>query len=864
MPTKDDAPLGVVGNLRLTTDGVYAEYLVSGVPFIYMSKEWQDQVADEHAELWRTLPSGASLGGLTAPISARAISRRILHAHPDVRSLQPGEPLPESVRGWVQHSGAWERVIMKRSPRRRIFWLRLPLDYGLAGNTRAGQIQRTIDTIIGRDKDSADSIAEYRERAAEMVRALPPVFYVKPASAEQIWWHWNYTASRHVWNQPLPANPYDPEARIPASAFTPVYLDQSAAALKGRKWFAARRPSEILLRTFRDPEEGIADSYQAFAMAEKFSDKGFEFPRSAIFKVLDDLTTPARTLDFEIHTTYTPIDDAVNRAHNTITNIRDQARQRGRHAMSDDELRRKLASGKELASELKSGSAERGVNATIVLVAAAADEHSAHKAIDEVVRRYRKQNITAPRRKGSQISLWRASVPGSENRARLGEARNPTTTTRFSKFVPLISYRLGNNTGVPLGEVITSPGLRDVALCDLLGAPGRDNPGNLVVCGSPGRGKSHTVKNLEWSWLYSGAGLHIVDPTDAREHQVALQDWPDKQIIDPRRAEFSLDGLRIFPFEDAGEYTVDHLLPQLGFSPMSTQAKRLNAHLEPANRHAHGIHSTPRLIEYLRTLSVGRVAADDDLLVALEGLRAQRLLRALFDETLPVPNLSAQLVIWNFSGMELPTVSEEFQAHLHDLTTPTQRAAMALYGLGAQLTQTQFFSRPTPDILIVEECAPWTHSPGGQKTANKIIRQGRKSNTCWAGITQDPIKDIKEVLDDGFIDQRMLFGFKKSKMCAAALQWCDRDIDRHESLLTNYVRDTSPVSLADHGDDVIDSRHGKVIAGREGEAWYLDEFGGFGKFRSFEAPSLRLAEAFDTNPERNRLRQAAARAREQR
>ena len=29
-----------------------------------------------------------------------------------------------------------------------------------------------------------------------MVAALPAVFFPKPATVEQIWWHWNYIASR--------------------------------------------------------------------------------------------------------------------------------------------------------------------------------------------------------------------------------------------------------------------------------------------------------------------------------------------------------------------------------------------------------------------------------------------------------------------------------------------------------------------------------------------------------------------------------------------------------------------------------------------------------------------------------------------
>ena len=67
------------------------------------------------------------------------------------------------------------------------------------------------------------------------------------------------------------------------------------------------------------------------------------------------------------------------------------------------------------------------------------------------------------------MTLWRAFNPGSENCApRWASSATPTTTERFAKFVPLLAAKLGNNTGVPLGMNLTSPGLRDVVLIDLL------------------------------------------------------------------------------------------------------------------------------------------------------------------------------------------------------------------------------------------------------------------------------------------------------------------------------------------------------------------------------------------------------------
>ena len=72
---------------------------------------------------------------------------------------------------------------------------------------------------------------------------------------------------------------------------------------------------------------------------------------------------------------------------------------------------------------------------------------------------------------------------------------------------------------------------------------------------------------------------------------------------------------------------------------MSRQAARLRSHLAAETRGANGIGSLGRLIGYLRELRDGRDRADDDLLVGLEGLRTERHLRALFDESLPVTDL---------------------------------------------------------------------------------------------------------------------------------------------------------------------------------------------------------------------------------
>ena len=269
--TPSEAPIAAIGNLRFTQSGVYAEYLVSGLPFIFLPKESQDLVADVHAELLRTLPSGALLSGLTAPVATRNITRRMIYAHPD---LHPDNAIDATDPARTRRRLGAALPAVGPSPTRPQLTsphLLAESAVGLrpAGATAAGGWQRRLDSIIGRDKDSAAALAHYRQLAATMVAKLPPALFAKPVSVEQIWWHWNYTASRHAWQKPIPNQPYNPHARLPGSAFTPVWIDPSAAALRQRRWRAARTEADIFLRTYRHEDDGVADSYQVIVGLEK-------------------------------------------------------------------------------------------------------------------------------------------------------------------------------------------------------------------------------------------------------------------------------------------------------------------------------------------------------------------------------------------------------------------------------------------------------------------------------------------------------------------------------------------------------------------------------------------------------------------
>ena len=101
------------------------------------------------------------------------------------------------------------------------------------GTPPPGRGARLLDVVRGADNDSAASLAAYRRRAAQMAAALPGAFFVKPASAEQIWWHWNYTASRGVWRHPLPCAAVRPARPAAVLGVHPGVLRPGGGAVCG-------------------------------------------------------------------------------------------------------------------------------------------------------------------------------------------------------------------------------------------------------------------------------------------------------------------------------------------------------------------------------------------------------------------------------------------------------------------------------------------------------------------------------------------------------------------------------------------------------------------------------------------------------
>ena len=290
------APLHVVGNIRFTRGGVFAEYLVSPTSFFYLGDTEQEAVADDHTLLYRELPGRASLDGLTAYREAEDVSRGMVIAGLPLSAREAylkagatGVPDLSGVTAQWNNSirYLWEPHFRRLPLRYRQGWLTLRLDFGREGDNLMANVGKNL---AGGDFDDPDVIDRYREIAAAMAAAQPSVFEPVPAAAEQIWWRWNATLSRGVWREPLPDVAFDENAVLDESAFTPGFFDENGAEIYDASGVSAENP---LVRIYRDEREGIPDSYQAILPIDKFTPAGLTFPRSTLFKRADDLSARA-------------------------------------------------------------------------------------------------------------------------------------------------------------------------------------------------------------------------------------------------------------------------------------------------------------------------------------------------------------------------------------------------------------------------------------------------------------------------------------------------------------------------------------------------------------------------------------------
>jgi len=268
------APTAVIGNLRFTRGGVYAEFKLAGQPGAMAPHEQLKLIAEGHRPLVRQLPSGLILSGVLAPVDPGRVIRRMLAGY-------------EQRPGWVREVRDWEPYLRIEPFWERVFTLAVPVDAGMAGRAGAGRAAKAWGAVLGRDHDDDTTLAGYQQLAARIAEKIPRQFAPTPLTPRQIRWlvrrHW----SRGAADTPFPHGPGGP-ARLAGAEVGSARFDEGDQGGRRRRWWPSFAP---VLRVARD---GGPDSYQALLAVAQLPRGGLAYPRAQYLLAVDDVDVDQR------------------------------------------------------------------------------------------------------------------------------------------------------------------------------------------------------------------------------------------------------------------------------------------------------------------------------------------------------------------------------------------------------------------------------------------------------------------------------------------------------------------------------------------------------------------------------------------
>lgn len=882
-------PANIIGNLSFTAHGVYAHYLISGLPYYLQSTKRRIGVANTHQTLARELPAGTWTFGLCVPQSQRQLLHAMRHGHNDKPS-------------WVAACEQMAPIITDRNPRTRIYWLSIPVDAGRAGHSPAGQATKVKDWLAGRDKESANSLAAYHQLAHDITTSLPEEFAPQPVSDDMLDWFWRHNAWRGVFTHPLPrrrntTNGLD-TATFPVAEFDdgdqlhhagrPLPLRTAAAGLGAvaatglalgaiapavlfallagaviatRVGGLRRIPSWRKTLRVSNPDGLYPDSYQVILPVVDMPSAGIVFPGSEFLQALDDVDTGA-TIDFAVNLVLLNREVVFVRNDRAKGNINDQFSQRGDVHNGDAQLSAAARQLAEYNRQLEANIDERPLESAFLIAVGA----NSQATLDLTVKRLREAltgsgQIAVRHYRGAQTRLWAAFNPAAPtHKTGIDQFAQPTTTKKWSRFVPFISSMVGNTTGILLG-FNTNSILGSAVLLDLPGTARRNRNPCLVLSGALGYGKSYAGKRIVRGEIQRGTQAFIVDP--GTEWATALHDVLNKAIIDMAGNQFSCDPLRTFPTAVAGGYWLDYMIPMMSLDPRSEAVRRLRTTLTPDARQHLGITSTAALVTYIRSIQAPATGADtrspgviklaDELapiLAALESWATYDFTQAIFDAGLPVPDLTAlDATVWLTGSLDLPTAEEMNTPHLYERLSDRKRASVAIYGMLVRLARVTFFADPNRfGLIVLEEAAALLNSRAGAEDAHLISRRARKHYTGLMIITQQPISDLA-LMGDEFITQQLIMPFENDDLARAVAAKIGLPLDDYPDIEEFFLGQPSAEEMRDPAAfDDDDADPGAPRRARQGYGFFVDEFRRKSPIWVAAEPDARIHHAYDTTP----------------
>lgn len=802
-------PKAVVGNLRFTRQGVYAHFIVDGQPGAMDPFDRKEDISNAHQPLARNLPSGFTLSSWLTRIDPREMSRRMLGEHYD-------KPR------WIQEVRDWEAYFNDEPFYERIFGLTVPIDNGDAGRTSTGAAKRFGRFVAGTDEQAGQSLEDLRQAVDRVIARLPRSLGVRKATPEQIQWAQRRTMTLGADDQPFPPARAGDD-RLSAKAFALGGFDEgNRAGAPKRWWWPFRwRPAWRPILRIQYGKKISDSSYQAFVPVAQLPRAGLAFPKAEYLMAADDADLPDEcTVDWYQYVETESVEKALAKVDVAERNLWDQFTHRAGRKSGDADLAERLVAAEDYTAALRASKLEKQCEFTTVLAVGSRSAEVTLAAAESLQDEFTGLDTSLMLHRGTQRELWQITNPGSEQRVSLSQFCHPTTVRDWARFNPLMSSKLGNESGILLALNAATRRPSPVWL-DLEGAPSRRVAPVIFYKGPMGSGKSQSCKRVIDGLDKRGSQKSILDNGPKREWVPATDHHENRLVVDlTGKAKTGFDPLQCFPRSEAVESMLDHLAPMMGMTAEGRLTGQIRWLLRPDQRVAE---SMGGFVSWLNALTGKEREEYAELRDKLNFWSTVDYLQPIFNADLPQIDMpSLDTVVWLTNRLELPTTTATDNTHLYARQSPRARAGLAVYGLITVLTRLTYSRSTRFGIMVIEEAREYLQSPVGRAETLRTITNSRREHFGLMAISQRD-SDFEGIGGELGVQQVIMPHSKNRKYAKKVFANNGIDPDEYPEVLNTRVEE-------DHG-----------------WAYYIDEEGRAGLVDLLPPAQQELVDAFDTN-----------------
>ncbi|WP_377454602.1 ATP-binding protein [Rhodococcoides fascians] len=820
----------ITSNLRWTRSGVvWADYVITGIPYGYRPIEDRQTARAMHKMLLRALPGESLLLSVAVSLDPMTIVGRMergvdLDLHP----------------AWADECDATIDRLDEIRPGQRIYWLSIPLaNHGFGDTVRSATSAAwsSLSDLLGVPPSSIP--AEERERrsaqAAQIAAAIPAFYDATPATPSQMVWLHQHSLQRGLGlDTDMPDVAAD-TAGTSRGAFSATRLDEGAQSDRPESGWRAKAPTLSRVLKIDQPWEVTPSpaSYQCFLVLAATPPGGTLFPGSEYLTLADNLG--GVDVDWAIRFKNSAAADVLKKNRRALVQMNDQYTQREDELSTGSVLDAAAEALTEYNALLEADAMEMEVQSTTIFCVAAADEDTAIAYQQELAKLFEGSTYRLQAPIGFQEDLFWAMTPGVPTPAICNEFAQITTSEHFAAYVPVTRNDLGDSDG-PLIALNISSARTGVVHHDIDKKASRDVSGSVGVCGNLGSGKSGYMKTTGNQVVDRGGQVIAVDRTPLGEYALWAEAITDAEVVDTADPHVTMDPLQLFSPGRGGEVAASILLPLLQLQPDDRLGVLLSQVLEPDYRAAHGNFATPGLVHHLDTECT--LDGAHELAGKLKVYANKSYAAALFRPDLEPFNPRAGAIVFRTHTLELPSQREVENEHLFKQMSLQKRVGRMMYTLIAQIARGICFADPsTLAVFLLDECHHLTRSDEGVDIVIDFVRDGRKHNAAVMLGSHDPEEDFGSETLRGLIPTRIVLRQTDRRLAQKSLKWLGTG-EHDPELLKELMENTSPV----------EGKDGYVPPHRRGEGYMRDAAGNVGRIKILLPASEARYAAASTTP----------------